>query len=79
MLLDSAVSQLFWISKSDCALWISRSRNDCLTIFGVVVSQTDERRLDLEDEAEWSDRNPFWYLAVGGSVLVAAFFLWLLL
>ena len=48
-------------------------------MFGVAVSQTEERRLDLEDEAEWSDRNPFWYLAVGGSVLVAAFFLWLLL
>ena len=48
-------------------------------MFGVVVSQTEERRLDLEDEAEWSDRNPFLYLAVGGSVLVAAFLLWLLL
>ena len=48
-------------------------------MFGVVVSQTDERRLDLEDEAEWSDRNPFVYLVIGGSVLLAAFILWLLL
>ena len=48
-------------------------------MFGVAVSQTEERKLELEDEAEWSDRNPFWYLAVGGSVLVAAFLLWLLL
>ena len=48
-------------------------------MFGVVVSQTEERRLDLEDEAEWSDRDPFWYLVIGGSVLVAAFLLWLLL
>ena len=79
MLLDPAVSQLLWISKSDCALWILRFRNDCLTMFGVVVSQTEERRLDLEDEAEWSDRDPFWYLVIGGSVLVAAFLLWLLL
>jgi hypothetical protein len=48
-------------------------------MFVGAVSQTEERRLDLEDEAEWSDRNPFWYLVVGGSVLVAAFFLWFLL
>jgi len=48
-------------------------------MFGVTVSQTEERRLELEDEAEWSDRNPFWCLMVGGSVLVAAFLLWLLL
>ena len=48
-------------------------------MFGVVVSQTEERRLDLEDEAEWSDRNPFLYLVIGGSVLLAAFILWLLL
>ena len=48
-------------------------------MFGVVVSQTEERRLDLEDESEWSDRDPFWYLVIGGSVLVAAFLLWLLL
>ena len=48
-------------------------------MFGVVVSQTEERRLDLEDEAEWSDRDPFWYLVIGSSVLVAAFLLWLLL
>jgi len=48
-------------------------------MFGVVVSQTEECRLDLEDEAEWSDRNPFWYLMVGGCVLIAAFLLWLLL
>ena len=79
VLLDFAISQNFWIPRSDCTLWISNFRNDFLTIFGVVVSQTDERRLDLEDEAEWADRNPFWYLAVGGSVLVAAFLLWLLL
>ena len=79
MLLDFAFSKLFWISNSDCALWISRFRNDCLTMFGVVVSQTEERRLDLEDEAEWSDRDPIWYLVIGGSVLVATFLLWLLL
>ena len=79
MLLDSAVSQLLQILKSDCALWISNFRNDCLTIFGVVVRQTEEHRLELEDEAEWSDRNPFLYLMIGGSVLLAAFILWLLL
>ena len=48
-------------------------------MFGVVVSQTDEHRLDLEEEAEWSDLNPFWYLVIGGSVLLAAFLLWFLL
>ena len=48
-------------------------------MFGVVVSQTEECRLDLEDEAEWSDRDPFRYLMVGGCVLIAAFLLWLLL
>ena len=46
-------------------------------MFGVVVRQTEEHRLELEDEAEWSDRNPFLYL--GSSVLLAAFILWLLL
>ena len=48
-------------------------------MFGVVVAQIEERRLDLEDKAEWSDRNPFLYLVIGGSVLLAAFILWLLL
>ena len=79
MLLDSAVSQLLRSQRVIVPFWISRFRNDCLTMFGVVVSQTEERRLDLEDEAEWSDRDPFWYLVIGGIVLVAAFLLWLLL
>ena len=48
-------------------------------MFGVVVSRTEEHRLDLEDEAEWSDQNPVLYLVIGGSVLLAAFILWLLL